>query len=101
MEENPDSSEFGTIKSISAVLQPFKNNETAYPDNFVEEINISVEIAAGNEGNYEERRNGSVDIIDEEPAGESGSREKAEEIGRHIASFLQLSPERVEVKILP
>jgi len=99
MEENPESSEFGSLKNIYAEVRDSSavDADTRQTGAKVEEIKISVEVTGREEepaaGEVSENNNG-------EAAGEAVN-DKEIEINRFIAAYLQLPSSKVKVKILP
>jgi stage III sporulation protein AF len=99
VEENPESSEFGTLKNIYAEVRDSSavDADTSQAGAKVEEIKISVEVTGRKEepaaGEVSENNNGEAD-------GEAVN-DKEREINRFIAAYLQLPFDKVKVKILP
>jgi len=99
VEENPESSEFGSLKNIYAEVRDSSavDADTRQTGAKIEEIKISVEVT----GREEEPAAGKVsENNDGEAAGEAVN-DKEMELSRFIAAYLQLPFNKVKVKILP
>lgn len=98
-EDDPDSKEFGMLKHIYAVVREQELVPDVDPPGSLEEINVSVEVASQN--GEASGKNGKPENMDKNfiPAGTNGN--KVTEIERYLAAYFRLSPENVEVEILP
>ena len=98
-EDDPDSKEFGMLKHIYAVVREQELVPYVEPPGSLEEIDISVEVASRN--GEASGRNGKPENMDKNffPAGSNGN--KVTEVERYLAAYFRLSPDNVEVEILP
>lgn len=97
MNENPESSEFGTLKSIYAEVQEMRDFNSVKSSDKIEEIKIKVEVTEQQENSY------GKEIYENEAisAASDINSEKKHKINQFIAAYLQLPSEKIEVKILP
>jgi len=96
IEENPESREFGSLKSIYAEVREKRTVDTGKPGGKVEEIRITVEVTGKKESTSERE----APEENEGPTGGTNS-DKALEMHKFVAAYFQLPSEKVEVKILP
>ena len=99
VEENPESSEFGSLKNIYAEVRDSSavDADTRQTGAKVEEIKISVEVT----GREDEPAAGEVSENNNGEATGEAVNDKEIEINRFIAAYLQLPSSKVKVKILP
>jgi stage III sporulation protein AF len=94
MEEDPGRSEFGSLRSISAVTRASKVPGETETMAKREGISISVNVF-GEEGGYPDETGQEVETAD------ARDQVKAENIQSYLADYLQLSSDNVEIKIIP
>lgn len=106
MEENPESKEFGVLKSIYAEVRKIEDfnsinkSEKDLKDR-VEDIKIKVEITEHDKEGKEGKGKEDVQANESIDATSNANGEGKYKINDFIATYLQLPSEKVEVKILP
>ncbi len=104
LEEDSSSEEFGSLQELSLIIQDREEKQMEKKGAIkVEKIHIKVhntaETAETAEASKKEKVTSSGPSITEEDVDVKVQEERI--IERHLASFFQISPEKVKVKILP